>query len=53
MFVNILTVAIYEEFLYHDNVHYRMVGLLSSLLAGKDMEQLFNYYFNSMQISTS
>ena len=32
---------------------YRMAGLLSTLPVGKDMEQLFNYYFSNMQMSAS
>ena len=32
---------------------YRMVGLLSTLPVGKDMEQLLNYYFNIMLMSAS
>ena len=32
---------------------YRMAGLLSTLPVGKDMEQLLNYYWNNMLMSTS
>ena len=46
----ILFACEHVDIVYH---MYRMAGLLSILPVGEDMEQLLNYYFNIMQMSTS